>query len=242
MSNHAILTAETHRDLRIATHRSAAFGDDVMCCITVPAEFRQVQNEYPIVFRMNPERDGFSAFALFGFENGENLFLNGDRWEARYRPLAIDIQPFLIGMPAGGPSQGQGGKQVHIDMASSRIAKAEGTRVFDEQGRPTPYLETIAEKLGELDAGYQVAGDFFTALMAYKLLEPLALDITLNDGSAHRFVGFHVIHEERLRALDAEAVADLHGKDYLMPIYMALASLSNIGSLVDRKNGRLLNV
>jgi hypothetical protein len=240
MSNHAILTAETHRDLRIAPHRGAAFGDDVMCCITVPAEFRRVQNEYPIVFRMNPERSGFSAFALFGFENGDNLFLDGDRWTARYRPLAIDIQPFLIG---GGPAaQGQGGKQVHIDMASSRIAKAEGTRVFDEQGRPTPYLETIAEKLGELDEGYQAAGDFFAALMKYNLLEPLALDITLDDGSTHRFVGFHVIHEERLHALDAEAVADLHGRDYLMPVYMALASLSNIGSLVDRKNGRLPNV
>ena len=237
MSNHAILTAETHRDLRVATHRSAAFGDDVMCCVTVPAEFRQVQNEYPIVFRMNPERDGFSAFALFGFENGENLFLDNDRWEARYRPLAIDIQPFLIGRPA----VGEGDKQVHIDMASARIAHGEGTRVFDEQGRPTPYLETIAGKLGELDEGYQASGEFFATLMTYNLLEPLALDITLNDGSTHRFVGFHVIHEERLRSLAAETVAELHAKDYLMPIYMALASLSNIARLVDRKNARTQN-
>jgi hypothetical protein len=237
MSNHAILTAEHHRDLRIASHYSAAFGDDVMCCLTVPAEFRQVQNEYPIVFRMNPQRDSFSAFALFGFENGENLFLDDDRWNARYRPLAIDIQPFLIGQPGGG----QGDKQVHIDMASARIAKTEGTRVFDEQGRPTPYLETIAEKLGELDEGYQASQDFFTVLMRYNLLEPLALDITLKTGSTHRFVGFHVINEDHLRSLDSEAIADLHDKDYLMPIYMALASLSNIGSLVDRKNARTQN-
>lgn len=237
MPNHAILTAEAHRDLRVSMRRSAELGDDVMCCLTMPAEFRQVQNEYPIVFRMNPERDGFSAFALFGFENGENLFLDDDRWAARYRPLAIDIQPFLIGVPAGR----QGDKQVHIDLSSARIAKAEGTRVFDEQGRPTPYLEAIAEKLGALDEGYQAAGDFFAALMKYSLFEPLALDITLNNGSTHRFVGFHVIHEERLRSLDADVLADLHDKDYLMPIYMALASLSNITKLVDRKNARLLN-
>ena len=237
MSNHAILTAEIHRDLRVSTHRSAAFGDEVMCCMTVPAEFRQVQNEYPIVFRMNAERDSFSAFALFGFENGENLFLDGDRWAARYRPLAIDIQPFLIGRQA----DSKGDRQVHIDLASARIAKSEGTRVFDEQGRPTPYLETIAEKLGELDEGYQASGDFFATLLKYNLLEPLALDITLNNGSTHRFVGFHVIHEERLRSLDAETVAELHARDYLMPIYMALASLSNIAKLVDRKNARTQN-
>jgi len=236
MSDHAILTAETHRDLRIATQCSAEFGDDVMCCMTVPAEFRQVQNEYPILFRMNAERNGFSAFALFGFENGENLYLDGDRWSARYRPLAVDIQPFLIGR-----TDGSGHGQVHIDMGSARIARSEGTRVFDEHGRPTPYLETIAEKLGELDEGYQASADFFAALMKYNLLEPLALDITLNTGSTHRFVGFHVIHEERLRSLDAQAVAELHARDYLMPIHMALASLSNIAKLVDRKNARTQN-
>jgi hypothetical protein len=241
MSNHAILTSEAHRDLRVSTHRGAEFGDDVMCCMTVPAEFRQVQNEYPILFRMNAERNGFSAFALFGFENGENLFLDGGRWAARYRPLAMDIQPFLIGRSSQGQNSGQETGQVHIDLGSARIAKMEGTRVFDELGRPTPYLETIAEKLGELDEGYRTSGDFFATLMTYNLLEPLALDITLNDGAMHRFVGFHVIHEERLRALPPETVAELHAKDYLMPIYMALASLSNIGRLVERKNKRLPN-
>ena len=238
MSKHAILTAETHRELRVHTHRGPELGDDVMCCLTVPTEFRQVQNEYPIMFRMNAERNEFSAFALFGFENGENLFLDGERWDARYRPLAMDIQPFLI----GGAAQGAGDKQVHIDMNSARIARDEGMRVFDDHGRPTPYLETIAEKLGELDVGYQASKDFFSALTRYDLLEPLALDITMNDGSTHRFVGFHVINEDRLRALDDEEVAELHRDDHLMPIFMALASLSNIGALVARKNGRASDV
>lgn len=235
MSNHAILTAEAHRDLRIKTHHGNDLGDGVMCCMITPAEFRRVQNEYPIVFRMNAERDAFSAFALFGFENGENLFLDGDRWDARYKPLAIDIQPFLIGVPAKGTV---GEKQVHIDMSSPRIADGEGMRVFDETGRPTPYLETIAEKLGELDEGYQASGDFFAALRALDLLEPLALDITLDDGSTHRFVGFHVINEDRLRGLDDEEIAGLHRHGHLMPIFMALASLANIGELVARKNAR----
>jgi hypothetical protein len=239
MSNHAILTAEAHRDLRISTERSAELGDEIMCCLTVPAEFRQVQNDYPIIFRLNAERDAFSAFALFGFENGENLFLDGGRWEARYRPLAMEIQPFLI----GGSSSEQGEKQVHIDLTSKRIVShesgGEGTRLFDDQGRPSPYLEAMAEKLGELDAGYLGARDFFATLMRLNLFEPLALDITLNDGSTYRFVGFHVLNEDRLRSLDSQAMAELHSKDYLLPIYMALASLSNIARLVDRKNGRL---
>jgi len=235
MSDHALLNSEAHRELRVRTERGAEFGDGVMCCLTMPTEFRQVQNEYPILFRLNPERDGFSALAMFGFETGENLFLENGRWDGRYVPLAVDVKPFLIGLPA---SQ-DGEKQVHVDMASPRLGSAEGMRVFDEHGRPTPYLEEIAEKLGALDDGYQNSAGFFAALRRYELLEPLTLEITLDDGSTNRLVGFHVIDEERLRALEPEAVGELHAQGHLMPIFMALASLSNLTELIARKNRRL---
>jgi hypothetical protein len=235
MSDHALLTSEAHRELRVRTERGAEFGDEVMCCFTVPTEFRQVQNEYPILFRMNAERDGFSALAMFGFENGENLFLENGRWEAAYLPLALDVKPFLIGLPASGGGE----KQVHVDLASPRVSGGEGVRVFDEHGRPTPYLEDIAEKLGALDDGYQNSGAFFAALRRYELLEPLTLEITLDDGSTNRLVGFHVIDEDRLQSLEPEAVGDLHAQGHLMPIFMALASLSNLTELIARKNRRL---
>lgn len=235
MTTHAILTPEAHADLRIPTERGAALGDAVMSAIAMPSEFRQVQNEYPILFRMNPERDGFTALALFGFETGENLYLDGDRWDAQHRPLSIDIQPFLIG---GGASD-SGAKQVHIDMASPRIGGGEGVRVFDEHGRPSPYLEAVVEKLGALDAGYRESHAFFDALRRFDLLEPLVLEITLDDGSTNRLVGFHVIDEEKLRALDAAALGELHAEGQLMPIFMAMASLANFGSLIARKNRRM---
>lgn len=237
MPDHAVLSAEAHADLRVRTDRATELGDAVMSCITVPSEFRRVQDEYPILFRLNAERDGFFALAMFGFETGENLFLEGDRWDARYLPLALDIQPFLIGRVAPGADQ----RQVHIDLGSPRIVADEGTRLFDADRRPTPYLETIVEKLGALDAGYVGSSDFFAALVRHDLLEPLTLEITLDDGSTHRLVGYHVIAEARLQALDAAALAELHGNGHLMPIFMALASLGRIGELIARKNRRAAN-
>lgn len=233
MSNHAVLTSEAHRDLRVRTERRPDLGDNLMCCLTVPDEFRQVQNEYAILFRPTPEHDGMGAYAMFGFENGENLFLDGDRWDAAYRPLAMEIQPFLIGRVAAATD-----KQVHIDLDSPRIGQGEGVRVFDDQGRPSPYLETIAEKLGALDAGYQSSQGFYDALRRFSLLEPLALDITLDDGSTNRLIGFQVIDEDRVRSLDGEELGELHRDGHLMPIFMAMASLSNIAALVARKNAR----
>ncbi len=233
MSDHVILTAEDHRDLRIRTERSSELGDAVMTCITVPSEFRRVQTHYPILFQLDQTRDTFTALAMFGFEPGENLFLTDAGWDARYRPLAIDSQPFLVGRGDGDV------RQVHIDMASPRLGAGEGVRVFDDTGRPTPYLERIADQLRALDTDYVASADFFAALRRYELLEPLTMDVTLDDGSKNRLVGYHVIDEDRLVALDGVAVADLHASGHMMPIFMALASLGNIGDLVARKNRRM---
>ncbi|MDR6851672.1 hypothetical protein J2Y54_001165 [Sphingomonas sp. BE123] len=239
MTDHQVLTAEAHAGLRIRRDRGADRGDAVMSCVTVPDEFRQVQAHYPILFRRNIERDEIVAVALFGFEEGENLFLDGAHWDADYVPLAIDIQPFLI----GGAPGASGAKQVHVDMASARIAGAgaadEGVRVFDEHGRPTPYLETVAEQLGALDAGWQGAADFFAALRRHDLLEPLTFEITLDTGSTHRLVGFHAVNEDRLRALDGDALGELHRDGHLMPLFMAVASIGKIAALVGRKNRRM---
>lgn len=235
MSAHEILTVEAHGDLRIRTERSAELGDAVMSCVTVPDEFRRVQNEYPILFRLSPERDSFVALAVFGFESGENLFLEGGKWDARYRPLAMEIQPFLI----GGKADEAGERQVHIDTASSRIGGDEGVRIFDQHGRPTPYLETIAEQLGALDEGYRESADFFAALRRHDLLEPMTLEVTLDDGSKNRLVGFHVIDEAKLQALDGAAIGELHENGHLLSIFMAIASLGNLTDLIARKNRRV---
>jgi hypothetical protein len=237
MSDHAVLDPAAHRDLRIRAGASPKLGDAVMACLTVPSEFRRIQNEFPILFRRDLERGRFSALALFGFENDENLFLEEDRWDARYRPLALAIQPFLIGQSAAG----DGDVQVHIDLAHARIAAAgeEGVRPFDEDGRPTPYLEAVMAGLDELDQGYRASGDFFAALERYELLEPFSLDVELRDGSKNRLVGYHMIDEEKLRGLEPGAVAELHSAGHLLPIFMAVGSLANLTALVERKNRRL---
>ncbi|MBB6425067.1 SapC family protein [Sphingopyxis sp. JAI128] len=235
MTQHAVLDNKAHRDLRVRAEAGADLGDGVMATLTVPSEFRNVQGHFPILFRREVDRNAFIAVALLGFESGENLFLDGDRWDARYRPLSLAIQPFLIGRPASGDGPGQ----VHVDLAHPRIATdGEGIRLFDTDGAPTPYLDQIAERLGDLDEGYRASKGFFDALDAYELLEPFSLEVTLDDGSINSLVGFHIIDEAKLRTLDGEALGALHADGHLMPIFMALASLSQLSALVARKNLR----
>ena len=235
MSNHQVLTPEQHRDLRIDLRAGAALGDGVMAAIAVPSEFRRLACEYPILFRYDGEQRTFSALALFGFEPGENLFIEGERWDASCRPFAMAVQPFLVGRSR----DGNGPSQVHIDMAHPRIStNGEGVRVFDDAGQPSPYLEEMAGMLGALDEGFRKSGDFLAALDRYDLLEPFSMDVTLDDGSSHRLVGYHLINEEKLAALEPAVLAELHSAGHLEPIYMALASLGNLAKLARRKNRR----
>lgn len=235
MANHQILTPAEHASLRIHNGASAELGDAVMASLAVPSEFRRLACEYPIMFRHDPANGSFSALALFGFEDGENLFIEGGEWRASVRPLSMAIRPFLVGRAR----EGDGPGQVHVDMDHPRISHGgEGTLVFDEDGRPTPFLEQVAAMLGALDEGYRASSTFFAALDRYDLLEPFAMDVAMPDGGQHRLVGYHLVNEENLAALEPGALAELHRGGHLLPAYAALTSLGNLAKLARRKAER----
>ncbi|WP_309621710.1 SapC family protein [Novosphingobium sp.] len=233
MSQHQILDPKTHADLRIRAEAGGELGDGVSAALAVPAEFRRLACEFPLLFRRDGASGAWTALALLGFEPGENLFLAGTRWDAVCRPLSLAVQPFLIGRAA----DGAGPSQVHIDMAHPRIAAdGEGIRVFDADGTPSPFLEEAIEMLGLLDNGYQASADFFAAVDRYDLLEPFSMDVTLDSGAAHRMVGYNMVNEEALAGLEPGILAELHAAGHLAPLYFAVASLGNLGKLVRRKN------
>ena len=237
MANHVLLNNVDHKDLRIITRRSAESGDNVRFALTFSWEFRNVQACYPIVFSKNPETGSFTALAMFGFEEGENLFLDADGWKASYIPMTIETQPFLIGLQqpaAGGASDVE--PVVHIDMDSPRISDSEGEPVFLSHGGISEYLERINSKLHTIHNGFAGDQEFLGALTEHDLLESFVLDVELNDGSQNRLSGFYTINEDRLRSLDGAALASLNEKGFLLPIYMAIASLVNLRTLIDRRN------
>lgn len=228
MPRHAQVNNIEHKDLRIDTRHSARLGDDVGFAATFPAEFRNLQAYYPIVFRKDA-RGVLSPIALLGFEEGRNLFLDGERWDAHYLPLAIERQPFLIGRDGDELT-------VHIDLDSPRVGGADGQSLFREHGGNSEYLDRIASVLLTLHNGFESVPSFVDALLDRDLLESFAFDVELDDGSLNRLAGYYTINEERLRGLDADAVGQLHAAGHLEPIFMAVASISNFRALIDRMN------
>jgi hypothetical protein len=231
MTNHVLLNNVDHKDLRVITTRSAQYGDDVMYAVTFPAEFRNIQAHYPIVFRKNAQGQ-FEPIALMGFQERQNLFLTSRGWDASYIPLTIERLPFLIGFSADKQPM------MHVDLDSPRISRTEGERVFREYGGNTEFLERMSSVLLAIHQGIAAVQPFVAALMEHELLESFVLDVQLANGSENRLAGFYAINEERLQNLDGAVLERFHRAGYLQAIHMAIASLSQFRALIERMNKR----
>lgn len=238
--NHVLLDNVTHKDLRIITDRSASYGDNIGSTLAFPTEFMQAQREYPIFFRKDPETAKFQSTVMFGFEQGENLFLDDEGWHAHYIPLAVSREPFLVGFQ----EQEQDGELkktpvIHLDMDSPRVSDSEGEPVFLAHGGNSPYLQKVCKMMDAMHAGLQASDVMFEAFLALDLIEPFTLDVELNDGANHRMIGYYTINQEKLNALAGESLSRLHRSGFLHAAFMVVASLSNVQILIEKKNARL---
>ncbi|MFT3763556.1 MAG: SapC family protein [Pseudoxanthomonas sp.] len=236
MTRHALLNNIDHRDLRVAIGHGAQWGDAEMAALTFPAEFRNIQAHYPIVFQKTGD-DGFQPLALLGLRQGENLFLDpqartGTGWDAWYVPMSMRRQPFLIGQDA------EGGMAVHVDLDHPRVGAAEGQALFLLHGGTSEFLQGVSDLLGQLHGGVAQTPEFVAALMRAQLLESFVLDIESADGAQRRVAGLYAIHEERLRALEGPTLEALHREGWLEAAWMAVASLAHLRDLIERDRRR----
>lgn len=248
MANHAVLNNVTHKDIRINTVHSAKlaadFGDQIMCTLAIPTEFRHMQADYPIFFHKEIDTEAgtekYLPMAMFGFQQGENLYLNDDGWDASYIPLMVERGPFLIGFQTVVEGEIAHKKMViSIDMDNPRVDDAAGEPLFDPFGGNSEYADRMAAVLQQIDQGQAITAEFVEALVAQDLIEPFTLEVELNNGEKNSLQGFHTINEEKLAGLTGDVLADFNRRGILQAIYMVLASMSKIRRLIDLKNARL---
>ncbi|MFG6413148.1 SapC family protein [Roseateles sp. DC23W] len=231
MTRPTALNNVQHRHLRVRTERAAALGDARQSVLALPAEFRQLQAHFPLVFQHVDGDAGFQPIALMGLEEGQNLYLTEHGWDAPVVPMALQRDPFMIGRHGDD-------LQLHIDLDSPRIVAEgdteSGTAIFMPHGGHSDYLDHVVSLLEHLHAQAQQLPSFIGALTRHQLLEPFALDIELPGGEQGRISGLYTIHEERLAALSGAALEALQREGHLLPIYMQLASLAQLPTLLER--------
>ena len=242
MTRHVMLDNVTYKDLRVIRDYARVPAYDVNVARVFPSEFIQLQMEYPLFFLRNKEAGDFEPIALLGFSDKENLYLDETGWDAGYVPLSIERGPFLIGFQErdvdGVPTRAP---VVHIDLDHPGVSETEGERVFLPHGGESPLLERISSVLMMIHQGHEAAKSLSEMLVGLDLIESLALEVELWDGSKQSLKGLYTINEDKLRELNASALESLHKRNHIRDVYMMLASLPNVSRLIDRKNQRLPN-
>jgi hypothetical protein len=217
VTNIVPLNKEAHRTLRV----QPADNDAKAFVAVVVSEFTQLVVHYPILFSKNAETGTFYCGAMHGFEIGENLFR--DAGPGIYRPLNLQRGPFYVV-----------GEEVAIDLDSPCIGS--GQALFNETGEPTPYLQSIMGLFRNLVSGAEQTKLFITALLANKLIEPVDIAVSFDDGTKRKLEGLFTVNQEKLRQLPDAVVVDFFRRGYLDLITMMLASLNQIAVLAKKKN------
>ena len=220
MTNIVPLNKVTHRSLRVQPT-----GDDAKAFVAVVVtEFTQLVVHYPILFSKDGETGAFYCGAMHGFEIGENLFR--DAGSNIYRPLNLQRGPFYVV-----------GSDVAIDLDNPCVGSGEA--LFDEAGEPAAYLQSILGLFRNLVAGTEQTKLFIAALLENKLIEPVDITVSFDDGNRRKLEGLFTVNQEKLRQLPDAVVLDFFRRGYLDLITIMLASLNQVAVMAKKKNTAL---
>lgn len=237
MTNRVLLNNVDHGELRVIAGHGAAFGDNVNQVLLLPTEFEDAQREYPILLRKDAS-GAYQAVALLGLDRDENLFLEGEAWRARYVPAVQQRGPFSIVVQTAG-DDGAARPMIHIDLDHPRVSTMAGEPLFLPAGGNAPYLQHMMRVLGVIYDGLEIEGPMFAAFAELDLIEPVAIEIALDDGSTYDLPDFHTLAADRLAALAGADLERLHQSGLLRAAQWIVSSMGNIQRLVELKGRRI---
>lgn len=194
----------------------------------VASEFAAAAVCCPIFFAKNAETGEFYAGALFGFEEG-SLLTGGE-------PDGIDPFVSLDRKRAGFYIAGD---HIAIDEAHPRFTRGEGEPLFQSDGSPAPALRAIQSVLTQLHTGKRETSVFLEAMMTLRLIEPIDVSLSFDDGQKLSLQGLYTIGLDGLNDLDDATVVSLFRAGHLQLAYTVALSARQVPVMAARHNARL---
>jgi hypothetical protein len=192
-------------------------------------EIPMAAREYTIVFAGTEQ--SITPVVVLGVADAQNLYLDENKaWKADYIPAFVRRYPFVF---AQNEDASQFTLCVDEDWAGCN-REGRGQRLFDEQGGQTEYLQNMLKFLSDYQNQFLRTQAFCKKLQESNLLEPMQAQITLPGGEKRSLGGFLGASRARVKTLGAEKLAELAKTDELELAYLQMASLNNLGSVVNR--------
>ena len=218
-----LLNSARHAALRM---RPAYREADPFVRIVI-SEFPAAAIACPLLFSKHADTGAFYVGALMGFRKGECLIDSPDGRPA-FRPLEADRAGFFAM-----------GESIAFDAAHSRFGEWDGESLFDAQGAPTASLKAVQNALGRLMAGAEPTDVFIAAMLEHRLIEPIDISLSFDDGDRLRLDGLYTISLDALGDLDDATVLRLFRAGHMQSAYAMTGSLRHIALMARRRNERL---
>jgi hypothetical protein len=227
------LSSQRHGNWYVDPSAKFKFAERVNAVPLMTVEMAAASREYMIVFGGTAEAP--TPVVLLGVENLENVYLAEDgNWSAKYVPAFVRRYPFVF-------SRSQDGNTFTLCIDESWAGcnqEGRGERLFDQEGKITPYTQNVLGFLREFQRQADRTQDFCNKLKELKLLDPNRLQFTIPGSVEKTLAGFMVVNRDRLKALPPQTLAELAQSDSLELIYTHLLSMNNLSFMFDRGAGR----
>jgi hypothetical protein len=206
-----------------------AFSRGVNAVPLMAVEFPSATSEYCIVFA--GEGESLMPSVILGMRGKENAYLNAEEgWRAKYIPAFIRRYPFVFSKSDDGETF-----TLCIDEAFPGFnVEGRGQALFDNDGKPTPYVNNVLTFLKDYQSQFQRTRAFCAKLQTLDLLEPMQATMSLETGENLSLTGFRAINRAKLKELPADVFADLVRTDELELIYLHLHSMRNFSNARER--------
>ena len=218
------LNPESHGDLGVRPFHPEARRFVAI----VASEFAAAAICCPIFFTKSAETGAFYAGALFGFAEG--LPLTGNEADKIDAFVSLDRKRtgFYIA-----------GDHIAIDETCPRFSRTEGEALFQSDGSPAPALRAIQSVLTQLHTGKAETDAFIKAVMDLKLVEPIDIALSFDDGQKLSLQGLYTIGLDGLSELDDATVVSLFRAGHLQLAYTVALSARQLPAMAARHNSRL---
>jgi len=226
------ITKERHLKKKVRATDNFDFIKDVHIASIMVHEFSRASSVYPIVFLEDQAEDRFRPVVLTGLEEGENLFIKDNKWEASYIPAIIRRYPFALART------GEDGRYtVCIDEESVFVNEEEGESLFTEDGEAGEVIDRVKQYLTELQQMEIFTTEFCKFMSKNNMFTPLNMKVRVGS-EVKNISGAYVINEDRFNALSDEKFIELRAKKYISVIYAHLSSLAQIERLIEFQDKR----
>lgn len=223
MASHELLNPQDHGRLRLLRGR----GPEPHFVQIVPGEFVAAAIACPILFSKDPATGAFYAGAVLGLKPDEGA-LKSIEERGGFEPLSLQRDGFFIS-----------GERIAIDPANPRFSETDGELLFDEAQQPSPALRRIQRVLGQLHEGREQTAVLVRDLMNLKLLEPIDVTLSFDDGERLRLEGLYTVSRDSLRELDDVDVLRLFRSGHLQLAYTIAGSINQLATLAHLSNRKL---